>query len=186
MTPNSCNRCHDDCNLWALRPSGGYWWDERLAGVCDQRCLGTRATSLLAAPPRACAGADAGAREAVGDSAQYPLRTDLILSYRTAIRVGVSIAALSALYLLQRLLGDPHWPEVGFLKQMAIRGPTLLAGQATVAVAPDRCVADQRSAHASGYPRNVGAVQPGCAVPAATGTDRTPTDLRGHVLPFGA
>ena len=64
------------------------------------------------------------------DPARYPLRTDLILSSRTAVVVGVSIAALALLYLAQRLVGDPHWPDLDFLEEMAIGAPTLLAVQA--------------------------------------------------------
>ena len=66
------------------------------------------------------------------DPTLYPLRTDLILSERTAIWLGVSALALGGLYLLQRRLDDPHWPELDFLKKMAIGAPTLLAAQAGI------------------------------------------------------
>ena len=68
------------------------------------------------------------------DPARFPLRTDLILSGRTGLLVGACGLALMALYLLQRALGTPHWPEVGFLKKMAIGAPTLLAVQAAIAL----------------------------------------------------
>ncbi len=66
------------------------------------------------------------------EPAQYPLRTDLILSERTALLVVSALVALGVLYGLQRLLGSPHWPEVAFLRMMAIGGPTLLAVQAAI------------------------------------------------------
>src|SRR5919197_5403579 len=66
------------------------------------------------------------------DPARHPLRTDLILSGRTAITVGASALAVALLYLLRRFVEDPHWPEVAFLKQMAIGAPTLLAVQASI------------------------------------------------------
>ena len=66
------------------------------------------------------------------DPSHYPLRTDLILSWRTAAAIGVSLAALALLYLLQRALGSPHWPDLQFLEKMAIGAPTLLAVQAAI------------------------------------------------------
>ena len=66
------------------------------------------------------------------DPSHYPLRTDLILSWRTAAAIGVSLAALALLYLLQRALGSPHWPDLQFLEKMAIGAPTLLAAQAAI------------------------------------------------------
>lgn len=66
------------------------------------------------------------------DAARYPTRFDLALSGRTAFLVVAAAAALVLLYGLQRLLGDPHWPDVGFLRRMAVGGPTLLAVQAAI------------------------------------------------------
>ena len=68
------------------------------------------------------------------DPSRYPLRIDLIFSGRTLLLVAVCLAAIAALYLLQRALGSPHWPEVGFLQKMAIGAPTLLAVQAAIAL----------------------------------------------------
>lgn len=62
----------------------------------------------------------------------FGLRTDLIFSERTALLVGISALVVLVLYLLQRWLGDPHWPRVDFLHRMAIGAPTLLAVQAAV------------------------------------------------------
>ena len=56
----------------------------------------------------------------------------LILSARTALLLGVAAVALGALYLLQRVVGDPHWPRLPFFRLMAIGAPTLLAVQAAI------------------------------------------------------
>ena len=66
------------------------------------------------------------------DPSAYPLRADLVLSGRTALFVAVATAAVALLYLLQRLMGDPHWPRVSFLRRMAVGAPTLLAIQAAI------------------------------------------------------
>jgi len=66
------------------------------------------------------------------DASRYPLRTDLIFGSRTALWIGVSVTGLLALYLAQRWLGTSRWPEVGFLRRMAIGAPTLLAVQAAI------------------------------------------------------
>jgi hypothetical protein len=66
------------------------------------------------------------------DPSPYPLRADLILSGRTAVFLAASALAITGMYLLQRLLGSPHWPEIGFLRKMAIGAPTLLAVQAAI------------------------------------------------------
>ncbi len=75
------------------------------------------------------------------DPAGYPLRTDLILSWRTVLLVAACVLVLAGLYGLQRLVGSAHWPEAPALRQMAIGAPTLLAVQAAIglvhaAVAP--------------------------------------------------
>ncbi len=66
------------------------------------------------------------------DSGKYPLQSDLVLSSRTALFLAVAAGALLGLYALQRLLGSPHWPEIAFLRQMALGAPTLLAIQAAI------------------------------------------------------
>lgn len=66
------------------------------------------------------------------DSGPYPLRTDLLLSGRTALFVAVAVAALGLLYGLSRILRDPYWPRLPFLDKMAIGAPTLLAVQTAV------------------------------------------------------
>jgi len=66
------------------------------------------------------------------DSSRYPLRTDLILSDRTALWLGVSAVGLLLLYVAQRRLGSSRWPKLGFLRRMAIGAPTLLAVQAAI------------------------------------------------------
>lgn len=66
------------------------------------------------------------------DPSKYPLRLDLVLSSRTALLVGVAAAALLLLYLLQRVVRDPHWPRWEFLRKMAIGAPTLFAVQAAI------------------------------------------------------
>jgi hypothetical protein len=63
------------------------------------------------------------------DPQAYPLRTELILSQRTAIFVGVAASALLLFLIANKLLGDPHWPRLSFLERMAIGAPTLLAVQ---------------------------------------------------------
>lgn len=63
---------------------------------------------------------------------EYPLRTDLIVSWNTGLLVLVGAGSLGALYLLQRMLGDRYWPHIQFLDKMAIGAPTLLAVQAAV------------------------------------------------------
>jgi uncharacterized membrane protein YphA (DoxX/SURF4 family) len=68
------------------------------------------------------------------DPRAHPLRTDLIFSSRTALTLAASAGALLALYLVQRLIGDPHWPRLGFLNKMAVGAPTLLAVQAAIAL----------------------------------------------------
>src|SRR5919109_4379792 len=66
------------------------------------------------------------------DPRPYPLRTDLIVSDRTAIFLGVSASALLLFWLAQRLAGDPHWPRFPFLGRMAIGAPTLVAVQTAI------------------------------------------------------
>jgi hypothetical protein len=66
------------------------------------------------------------------DPANYPLRSDLVLSERTALLLLVAALALGLLYVLQRIAGDPHWPQLEFLRQMAIGAPTLLAVQSAI------------------------------------------------------
>lgn len=66
------------------------------------------------------------------DTSPYPVRPELILSDRTAFFVAAALLSLGALYLLQRVVGTPYWPELGFLRRMAVGAPTLLAVQAAV------------------------------------------------------
>lgn len=63
---------------------------------------------------------------------EFPLRTDLIISWNTGLLVLVAASSLAALYLFQRMLGDRYWPHIRFLDRMAIGAPTLLAVQAAV------------------------------------------------------
>lgn len=56
----------------------------------------------------------------------------LVLSDRTVITVGVAAAALLLLYLAQRVVRDPHWPNLGMFHEMALGAPTLLAVQAAI------------------------------------------------------
>lgn len=85
---------------------------------------------LLALAPRA---ADAHVKW-FADPRPYPLRTDLILSPRTAIFLGVAAAALLLLWLLHRAVRDPYWPRLPFLDRMAIGTPTLVAVQTAIAL----------------------------------------------------
>ncbi|MDQ6692556.1 MAG: hypothetical protein M3Z13_07295 [Candidatus Dormibacteraeota bacterium] len=63
---------------------------------------------------------------------RYPVRWDLVLSTRTLLALVLSAAAVGALFLLQRLVGDSHWPRIWFLPKMALGAPTLLAVQAAI------------------------------------------------------
>ncbi len=56
----------------------------------------------------------------------------LVFSQRTGIMLAVAAVALGLMYLLQRLLGDAHWPDLPLFRKMAIGAPTLLAVQAAV------------------------------------------------------
>lgn len=83
------------------------------------------------------------------EASQYPLRLDLVLSGRTALLLAVAVGALVAVYLLQRVIGDPHWPRWEFLRKMAVGAPTLLAIQAAItlvyaAVQPSLLVPNMR------------------------------------------
>jgi hypothetical protein len=66
------------------------------------------------------------------DPSRPGIDTSLILSERTAMLVVVAAVALGGLYLLQRLVKDPHWPRLEFFHQMAVGAPTLLAVQAAI------------------------------------------------------
>ena len=66
------------------------------------------------------------------DPSRPGIDPSLILSERSAILVAVAALALGALYLLQRFVGDPHWPRVPFFRLMAVGAPTLLAVQAAI------------------------------------------------------
>jgi hypothetical protein len=68
------------------------------------------------------------------DPTRYPLRTDLIASERTLLLVVAAAVVLCLLFVLQRAIGDPHWPRFGFLKQMAVGAPILLAVQAAISL----------------------------------------------------
>lgn len=91
----------------------------------------TIAAALLSASAPALVGAHV---KWFTDPSPYPLRTDLILSERTALFAGAAALGLGILALVQRLLHDPHWPRLGFLRSMAIGAPTLLAVQSAVAL----------------------------------------------------
>lgn len=62
----------------------------------------------------------------------YPVRWDLVFSSRTALALGVGLGALVLLIGLQRLIGNPSWPELGLFERMAYGAPTLVAIQAAV------------------------------------------------------
>jgi hypothetical protein len=66
------------------------------------------------------------------DPKPYPLRTDLVLSERTAIFLIVAAGALGLFALAHHLLGDPHWPRFPFLDRMAVGAPVLLAVQTAI------------------------------------------------------
>lgn len=66
------------------------------------------------------------------EQSRYPLRLDLILSSRTALLLAACTVALLVALGVQRLLGNPHWPELGFFKRMAIGAPALVAVQSAV------------------------------------------------------
>jgi len=69
------------------------------------------------------------------NESRYPVRADLVFSGRTGILIVVCGAALALLYGLQRIVGDPHWPDLRVFKGMAIGAPTLLAVQAAIGLA---------------------------------------------------
>lgn len=69
------------------------------------------------------------------NESRYPVRADLVLGSRTGILMVVCIVALALLYGLQRVVGDPHWPDLRVFKGMAIGAPTLLAVQAAIGLA---------------------------------------------------
>jgi uncharacterized membrane protein YphA (DoxX/SURF4 family) len=66
------------------------------------------------------------------DPARYPIDWNLVVSWRTLLAAVAAVVAVGALYLAQRLLGDPHWPRLPFLPRMAVGAPTLLAVQAAI------------------------------------------------------
>jgi len=66
------------------------------------------------------------------NEALYPVRADLVFSGRTFLLIVVCAVALALLYGLQRILGDPHWPDFRFLKRTAVGAPTILAVQAAI------------------------------------------------------
>src|SRR5919204_3758969 len=66
------------------------------------------------------------------DPSRPGIDASLILSDRTAILVAVAAVALAVLALLQRLVGDAHWPRLPFFRLMAVGAPTLLAVQAAI------------------------------------------------------
>jgi uncharacterized membrane protein YphA (DoxX/SURF4 family) len=66
------------------------------------------------------------------DPARYPIDWNLVFSWRTLLTIVAAVVAVGALYLAQRLLGDPHWPRLPFLPRMAVGAPTLLAVQAAI------------------------------------------------------
>jgi hypothetical protein len=66
------------------------------------------------------------------DPSRHPIRFDLVLSDRTALALGAGAIAAGLLFVLQRLLRDPHWPDLDFFRRMAIGGPVLLAVQAAI------------------------------------------------------
>src|SRR5919202_1643145 len=68
------------------------------------------------------------------DPSRYPLDLGLIVSGRTALFVVVATIAVGVLYGFQRLVRDPHWPRLEFLRRMAVGAPTLLAVQAAIAL----------------------------------------------------
>jgi hypothetical protein len=66
------------------------------------------------------------------DPRPYPLRTDLILSDRTAIFLAVAAVALGLFTVASKLVSDPYWPRLPFLDHMAVGAPKLLAVQTAI------------------------------------------------------
>ena len=66
------------------------------------------------------------------DPARYPVDWSLVLSTRTALLLGACAAALAGAFVLQRLAGDPNWPDLGLFRAMAVGAPTLVAVQSAV------------------------------------------------------
>lgn len=62
----------------------------------------------------------------------HAVRWDLVISGRTLLALVVAAVAVAGFYLLQRLVGDSHWPRIWFLPKMALGAPTLLAVQAAI------------------------------------------------------
>lgn len=66
------------------------------------------------------------------DASRYPIQLDRVLSGSTVLALLAAIAAIGGFTLLQRLLGDPNWPELNLFKRMAVGAPTLVAVQSAV------------------------------------------------------
>src|SRR5712691_6828729 len=68
------------------------------------------------------------------DPAQYPLRTDLILSERTLLWLLASALVVATLGVLQRHCGRCDWPAFPLFQRMTVGAPTILAIQAAIAL----------------------------------------------------
>lgn len=68
------------------------------------------------------------------DPARPRVDWSLVVSGRTALFLLVGAGALGLLALLQRLVGDAHWPDLRAFEPLAAGAPTLLAVQAAIAL----------------------------------------------------
>lgn len=69
-----------------------------------------------------------------GDPARPRVDWSLVISGRTALVLLVAAGALGLLAVLQRLVGDAHWPDLRAFEPLAAGAPTLLAVQAAIAL----------------------------------------------------
>ncbi|HEU5315023.1 MAG TPA: hypothetical protein VFX49_02870, partial [Chloroflexota bacterium] len=68
------------------------------------------------------------------DPGYHPSDLSLVFSSRTAIALGVGLIAVALLGLLQRLIGDSHWPRLPIFERMAEGDVRLLAVQTAIAL----------------------------------------------------
>jgi hypothetical protein len=68
------------------------------------------------------------------DPSAYPIRLDLLISWPVALAVVSAAAALGALWLLRRVVGDPLWPNPAWLQPVQASAQAVIGIQTAISL----------------------------------------------------